>query len=503
MIRSVGLLAVVCCTLPVSGAGDIRLVTGRAVREDRCALGQLSAQFRSEDAAAFAHASLSQAAGQVKIEWIDPGGTVAAAAAWESVPANACLITQLPLAGYTAGRTPGAWKVRVTADLLTSEKTFRIDGRLTTTVIGTASVKPVGNQHELTLSGTGFTASSVVHVARFTQTGGWQYLAVALPSTQSDSTITVRIPALSTGEYIAIVRAADGTVSAPARFVIATARAYQLPVPPGEGWVISQGPHGSFSHWNRSEHAWDIAPRQGRYVVAMRAGTVHSHDLGMGRTPHLRSCGNYISIDHGDGEYSHYAHLATGRFLVRDGQHVEQGQRLAIVGNSGYTLGAGGGHHVHVHVTRSPAISAQSIPFEFNEERKEATTAAAPSPKGRPASVPVAQWWSELVWVPSGTASLKVEIAWDQAADDLDLHLTSPGGRHYGWYGDRTGYSGRETRPEQFTITAPEPGTWRISVQGMRGEGAIAFAVSSVVERKAAPAVHWSSRIRRPPVARN
>ena len=34
-------------------------------------------------------------------------------------------------------------------------------------------------------------------------------------------------------------------------------------------------------------------------------------------------------------------------------QRVEAGQKLAVVGNSGYTLGPGGGYHVHVHITRA------------------------------------------------------------------------------------------------------------------------------------------------------
>ena len=99
----------------------------------------------------------------------------------------------------------------------------------------------------------------------------------------------------------------------------------------------------------------------------MRAGIVHVHDIGARQDHAHRTFGNYISIDHGGGEYSHYGHLATGTFVVTEGQHVEQGQALAVVGNSGYTLGEGGGYHVHVHVTRSPSISAPSVPFVFED----------------------------------------------------------------------------------------------------------------------------------------
>jgi len=73
-----------------------------------------------------------------------------------------------------------------------------------------------------------------------------------------------------------------------------------------------------------------------------------------------------------------------------------------------------------------------------------------------------------------------VVLNWAGATDDLDLHLMSPSGRHYGWYGDTTGYSGANSKPEQFHIPRPEPGVWRISVQGMRGgPGPIEFAVQA------------------------
>jgi murein DD-endopeptidase MepM/ murein hydrolase activator NlpD len=97
----------------------------------------------------------------------------------------------------------------------------------------------------------------------------------------------------------------------------------------------------------------------------MRSGIAHTHDLGLGQSHTTRSFGNYITIDHGDGEFSHYAHLATGSFQIRDGQHVEAGTVLARAGNSGYTFGQSGGHHLHVHVTRALRIGSPSIPFEF------------------------------------------------------------------------------------------------------------------------------------------
>jgi hypothetical protein len=262
----------------------------------------------------------------------------------------------------------------------------------------------------------------------------------------------------------------------------------------------------------------------------MRAGIVHTHDFGMGQDHTRRTFGNYITIDHGDGEYSHYAHLATGTFVVRDGQHVEQGQALAMVGNSGYTLGEGGGYHVHVQVTHGLSISSGSVPFRFDDltpgvargavvsanrsalsdcsgptmelaavsneavssrpvrdsvtparEVREARDAHEPQFRG---SVAVAQWWTDLVLVRKGTRSLDATLAWTDSSAGVDLHLMSPSAEHFGWYGNTTGYSGQQTRPQKFRIPHPQPGIWRISVEGTRGGPApVEFSVDTNAAR--------------------
>jgi len=156
---------------------------------------------------------------------------------------------------------------------------------------------------------------------------------------------------------------------------------------------------------------------------------------------------------------------------------------------------------VHVSVTRSLAIAANSIPFQFEDlpgtaraagyrtvvssnasplcdcgarrpaeiaatSRGSSVVPAGPKISGQ---VSVAEWWSETLPVPKGAQALDVVLSWARATDDLDLHLMSPSGHHYGWYGDTTGYSGANSQPEQFHISRPEAGVWRISVQGMRG----------------------------------
>ena len=94
----------------------------------------------------------------------------------------------------------------------------------------------------------------------------------------------------------------------------------------------------------------------------------------------------------------------------------------------------------------------------------------------------MAEWWTSLVAVAAGSKSVEVSLIWDNADTDVDLHLVSPSGKHYGWYGNVTGYSGQSGQPEKFEIPNPEAGQWRVSVQGMRGNGsAIPFRVESYV----------------------
>jgi hypothetical protein len=168
---------------------------------------------------------------------------------------------------------------------------------------------------------------------------------------------------------LVIVESPDQRMSRPMPFLIATG-GYKLPTAAGVPWVVTQGPYGTFSHWGNSLHAFRHraalrSRNAGSCVVAMKAGIAYTHDLGLGQDHRHHSFGNYITIDHGNGEFSHYAHLATGTFVVKNGERVEQGQALATAGNSGYTLGEGGGYHVHVSVTRALPISSHRA-FRFS-----------------------------------------------------------------------------------------------------------------------------------------
>ena len=321
--RSTVVLAVVAALATGARAATVSISFGKQAREDSCSIAAPATSFKASDASVFVR--VVAGGKRLRIEWLDPAGQLESEAVYENLPPGpACLISQLPVAGLRPAFKPGTWTVQVSADGHgAARKTFQILPAAATTGARLDSVRSAGQQLEL--HGSGFRAGDVVHVARLNSFGQWEYIAAGLPLSITQNILATNVSALPPGEYIAVVRDTDGGTSAPARFTVSTAGGYQMPT--GESWVVTQGPNGTFSHWNRSSNAWDIAPRQDRTVFAMRGGVVHTHDLGLRQTPRWRSFGNYISIDHGDGEYSHYAHLATGTFLVREGQEWRPGNR--------------------------------------------------------------------------------------------------------------------------------------------------------------------------------
>ena len=492
---------------------DSRVTT--SVSEESCRVPKSVTSFQPADRQAFLWFAAREvhAGDQLRVEWLDPSGAVSVTAEYPELPnaSELCFTSQLPIAGFAPASQPGPWSVRVVSNgrsMFTRQFEIAADsdtGGPAVTSVTWSGVR--AEEIDFKVQGKNFAPNALVLIAEYTSSTGWRYLASLQPQAATPNLLTVRYHGLPANEYLVIVENPDQRMSRPTPFLIST-EGYKLPTVAGEPWVLTQGPYGTFSHWGNALHAFDIAPRSSRCIVAMKGGIAYTYDLGLGQDHRHRSFGNYITIDHLNGEFSHYAHLATGTFVVTNGQRVEQGQALATVGNSGYTLGEGGGYHIHVSVTRSLAISAPSIPFQFEDlpdalhavNRTVVSTNASPlcdcrgqhpGPAGAAVAerksyreqlsgqVSVAQWWSELVDVPKGAKTFDVSLSWPGATDALDLHLVSPSGRHYGWYGDTTGYSGSASNPQEFHLLKPERGVWRISVEGVRGSGPIAFGVET------------------------
>lgn len=112
---------------------------------------------------------------------------------------------------------------------------------------------------------------------------------------------------------------------------------------PTQGWLTS-----AFSamrahpvlHVARPHEGIDVSAPMGTPIEAPAAGVVRSAgwEAGYGHT---------IEIDHGYGVMTRFAHAS--RLLVRQGQRVSRGEKIALVGNSGLATGPHLHYEVHVN----------------------------------------------------------------------------------------------------------------------------------------------------------
>ncbi|HET8662362.1 MAG TPA: peptidoglycan DD-metalloendopeptidase family protein [Micromonosporaceae bacterium] len=95
--------------------------------------------------------------------------------------------------------------------------------------------------------------------------------------------------------------------------------------------------------WGRLHAGVDLGKPEGTPYYAAHAGTVVLARWNSGY-------GYCIIIDHGNGVETVYGH--SSRILVREGQHVQAGDLIGLIGNTGYSFGP----HLHfeVHINGSP-----------------------------------------------------------------------------------------------------------------------------------------------------
>ncbi|MFB9860978.1 M23 family metallopeptidase [Salinicoccus siamensis] len=112
---------------------------------------------------------------------------------------------------------------------------------------------------------------------------------------------------------------------------------------------------------NEAYHAFGSA------VTAPRSGTVIHVTDGVadnlpGRPDMSKPEGNYIILSHEHDEYTMLAHLRKHSISVKEGDHVETGERLAQCGNSG----ASDTPHLHFHVMdQADPNRANAIRIQF------------------------------------------------------------------------------------------------------------------------------------------
>jgi urea transporter len=150
-------------------------------------------------------------------------------------------------------------------------------------------------------------------------------------------------------------------------------------------WTISQGYNGEYTHKEDWRHALDfviedeegktyrgtgenvedyycydkaiIAPAEG-YVVEILDGI---EDNKIGDVNLEQNWGNTIIIKHADYLYSKLSHLKAGSFKVYVGEHVKQGQALAVVGSSGRSPEP----HLHFQLQATPYIGSKTLEYPF------------------------------------------------------------------------------------------------------------------------------------------
>ena len=70
--------------------------------------------------------------------------------------------------------------------------------------------------------------------------------------------------------------------------------------------------------------------------------------------------GNSVILDLGGGNYALYAHFQPGSVRVQEGDRVNRGDVLALVGNSGNSLAP----HLHFHVMNGPlSLASNGLPY--------------------------------------------------------------------------------------------------------------------------------------------
>jgi peptidase M23-like protein len=90
--------------------------------------------------------------------------------------------------------------------------------------------------------------------------------------------------------------------------------------------------------------------------------------------------GNYVVIDHLNGEYSWFGHLKKGSVKVKPGQMVKQGEVIGQIGNSGDSLFP----HLHYELRTGPGMKGvEGLPSYFSGFRRAPGSKTGPVERGQ------------------------------------------------------------------------------------------------------------------------
>lgn len=128
----------------------------------------------------------------------------------------------------------------------------------------------------------------------------------------------------------------------------------------------------------------------GRPVLAAGAGRVtdvydrapdnRDFDAAEIATRELAPAGNYVVLDHGNGEFSIFMHLRQGSARVKVGDEVRQGQVIGAVGASGSSLFP----HLHYELRDGAGYkTVEGLPSYFNNFRRRLGSKSADVRRGQ------------------------------------------------------------------------------------------------------------------------
>lgn len=189
------------------------------------------------------------------------------------------------------------------------------------------------------------------------------------------------------------------------------------------------------------------AMAEGVEVRAAAAGVVDAlrdgePDTGAEHAAKGKDCGNGIRLDHGDGWTTWYCHLRRGSLMVAEGDAVEAGQPLGLVGLSGDTSFP----HLHFDVRRGETIVDPFVGLERTEDcgpgaaplwRPEVMSELAYQPvllttagvaTAAPDKDDVRRGWHRLETLPATSPALVlwVEGYWVEPGDRVSFRLVGP-----------------------------------------------------------------------------
>jgi murein DD-endopeptidase MepM/ murein hydrolase activator NlpD len=129
------------------------------------------------------------------------------------------------------------------------------------------------------------------------------------------------------------------------------------------------------SHTGKQQYAFDFVMDDGDTIYATRGGVVGDVVEGLSTnynpcdpaTPNADGPANFVRIDHQDGRFSYYAHVRKNSVIPNEGDAVERGDAIALVGNTGRSCGPHLHYQVAIDGTDTIYGQTTAICFETDE----------------------------------------------------------------------------------------------------------------------------------------